>query len=87
MVEDSTLHDLFGRSTVKEPKPDDVVFGRGGFANKHPGNRLYIELLKAHEEEYMNCQKKYQKIIALCLVHQMRCKVCFQGRLKLNWVL
>jgi len=67
--------EIFGRLTVVSPAPTDIVFGRGGKANRHVGNDTYRELLKVYESAYRNCRRKYQKLLSLCIIHQCRIKV------------
>lgn len=66
---------LGGLPIVGAPTDIDVVFGRGGFANRHEGNKRYLELIGKHEKEYLGCQRKYQKLISMCIIHQLRSQV------------
>lgn len=68
------IDELLGRATGVILSENDVVFGRGGFTNKHHGNIEYLKLLKEHEEAYMDCKRKFQKLLSLCIIHQLRCK-------------
>lgn len=68
------IDELLGRATNVTLTDSDVVFGRGGFTNKHHGNIEYLKLLKEHEEAYMDCKRKFQKLLSLCIIHQLRCK-------------
>ena len=72
---DDVMEEMLGRATVKSPAPNDICFGRGGYSNRHYGNKVYLELLEKHESAYMNCKRKYQKLLSLCIVHQLRRKV------------
>jgi hypothetical protein len=69
------LRDIFGLAAVEPPREQDTVFGRGGFANRHPGNKEYLRLIEQYEESYMLCQRKYQKVMAVNILHYLRIKV------------
>ena len=81
----TNIDEILGRAKGVELTDNDVVFGRGGFTNRHPANIEYLKLLSEHEEAYMACKRKFQKLLSLCIIHQLRCKVsqvksCFHER-------
>lgn len=69
------MDEMLGRATVKSPAMNDICFGRGGYSNRHHGNKAYLELLEQHEVAYVSCTRKYQKLLSVCIIHQLRCKV------------
>ena len=75
MITPEAIDEILGKASSVTLTDDDIVFGRGGFTNKHKANIEYLELLKEHEEAYMDCKRKYQKLLSLCIIHQLRCKV------------
>jgi len=40
------------KQTNRKPQNNDVVCGRGGLSNNHPGNRLFRRLVQANKELY-----------------------------------
>lgn len=68
------LDEILGRATAESPNEIDVVFGRGGYTNRHPGNQFYLGLISQHEESYLKCPRKYQKLMGLCIIHTLRCQ-------------
>ncbi|CAB9496267.1 expressed unknown protein [Seminavis robusta] len=67
------MDEILGRSVAETPADTDVLFGRGGKTNKHPGNQQYLELVAEHEVQYMSCTKrKFQKLMSLCIIHYLR---------------
>jgi hypothetical protein len=75
MTTNMNLDEILGRVVVKGPKDDDVVVGRGGRSNHNKGNKKYIELVELYEEDYMKCARKYQKVLAVTILHYLRVKV------------
>jgi len=58
---------------LKYPNPNDVLSGRGGRINNHPGNIYFRELITAEKVKYLSLQKKMDKaLIALDIVDQIR---------------
>lgn len=47
---------------------NDVICGRGGLGNRHPGNRRYRQIIKDYQVKYLKAQKKEKKKIALEIV-------------------
>ena len=46
----------------------DVLCGRGGNVNKHPGNRIFRELIKKNQDIYLKAKKKLKPLIARSIV-------------------
>ena len=47
---------------------EDVLFGRGGRSNHHPGNKMYRELVMAKQKFYRSCDKNMKTIVAQSIV-------------------
>ena len=75
MLTANKIDEILGKAKCVSLRDNDVVFGRGGFTNRHRGNIEYLKLLGEHEEAYMECKRKFQKLLSLCIIHQLRCKV------------
>jgi len=45
----------------EQPAPADVVGGRGGRSNHHPGNRPYWHLILENRTRYKNCRSDHDK--------------------------
>ena len=46
---------------VDQPSDQDVVSGRGGFSNHHPGNKRYRQVIKDMKSQYKNIVSKSEK--------------------------
>jgi hypothetical protein len=44
-----------------ELRDEDVLSGRGGLSNKHPGNHVYRRIVSQNKETYQKCEKKLHK--------------------------
>lgn len=62
------------RSTDKEiiVQPNDVLCGRGGETNHHPGNIRYRSLVKAYQKLYLLAKRRDKPKIAQCIVVSVR---------------
>ena len=49
-------------------RDNDVLFGRGGLVNHHPGNRRYLRLKEAMQQRYFAAQRKHRAAISKELV-------------------
>jgi len=59
----SSLLSLSSESIVsnheeEEPRPNDVLIGRGGLAVKHPGNIYWRQLMKEVKSDYLDCHRR-----------------------------
>lgn len=57
-----------GEKNFFEPTDQDVLLGRGGRANNHPGNKKYLEIKDTIQERYMAADKNQKTNIAQELV-------------------
>ncbi len=53
---------------------DDVLSGRGGGTNSHPGNRYFRELINTHRYEYLRAKKNDKPHISRSIVNVIRAK-------------
>jgi len=61
---------------VRNPHPHDVLSGRGGRINSHPGNVCFRDIIDAYKRQYLDPRtKKTEKArIAACIVSSIRVK-------------
>jgi len=58
---------------VKEPRPTDVICGRGKMTASHPANRRFRELVDSHKAAYQNSKRRDEKTRITCeLVDKLR---------------
>lgn len=53
-------------------QPTDVLCGRGGETNHHPGNIQYRLLVKAFQPLYVSAKRREKPLIAQCIVYSVR---------------
>ncbi|KAL3932344.1 MAG: hypothetical protein SGBAC_010890 [Bacillariaceae sp.] len=57
---------------VQKVEPTDVLCGRGGETNHHPGNVQYRLLVKAFQPLYVSAKRRDKPLIAQCIVYSVR---------------
>ncbi|KAL7537131.1 hypothetical protein ACHAXR_007608 [Thalassiosira sp. AJA248-18] len=57
---------------IVTPHPNDVLCGRGGGSNNHPGNESFRELVNEVKYPYVNCPKREKPLIARRIVEAVR---------------
>jgi len=57
---------------VDKPNPHDILFGRGGLTNHHPGNRLFRDIVALHKEDYMKAIKIVKPRVARRIIKIIR---------------
>ncbi|KAL9183703.1 hypothetical protein ACHAXT_004559 [Thalassiosira profunda] len=57
---------------IATPHPNDVLCGRGGGSNNHPGNESFRELVNEVKVPYVNCPKREKPLIARRIVEAVR---------------
>eukprot|EP00815_Leptocylindrus_aporus_P009771 CAMPEP_0116065402 /NCGR_PEP_ID=MMETSP0322-20121206/9742_1 /TAXON_ID=163516 /ORGANISM="Leptocylindrus danicus var. apora, Strain B651" /LENGTH=347 /DNA_ID=CAMNT_0003551711 /DNA_START=119 /DNA_END=1159 /DNA_ORIENTATION=+ len=57
---------------VTDVGPNDVLCGRGGKINNHPGNRAFRDLIKEHQDSYLQSKKKLKPNVAASIVWIIR---------------
>eukprot|EP00569_Conticribra_weissflogii_P007062 CAMPEP_0171339514 /NCGR_PEP_ID=MMETSP0878-20121228/7993_1 /TAXON_ID=67004 /ORGANISM="Thalassiosira weissflogii, Strain CCMP1336" /LENGTH=739 /DNA_ID=CAMNT_0011841441 /DNA_START=115 /DNA_END=2334 /DNA_ORIENTATION=- len=60
------------KDIVGPPHPHDVLCGRGGGSNNHPGNESFRELVNEVKVPYVNCPKREKPLIARRIVEAVR---------------
>mmetsp|Transcript_28774 Transcript_28774/g.58726 ORF Transcript_28774/g.58726 Transcript_28774/m.58726 type:complete len:338 (-) Transcript_28774:735-1748(-) len=53
------------QSYIKEVSENDVICGRGGKVNNHPGNKRFRQFIQQFKHEYMNETKQKKPMVAL----------------------
>ncbi|KAL7551189.1 hypothetical protein ACHAWF_014385 [Thalassiosira exigua] len=73
---DLTLPDgVTPTKNVFEPAPVDVLCGRGGGTNHHPGNNHWRALVTANKRLYISLPKRRKGLVAKSIVHAIRSQV------------
>jgi len=58
-------------TTVSDPQDNDVLCGRGGFINRHPGNIVYRKVVDHNKIFYQKVQKKYRILVSQSIVQSI----------------
>jgi len=75
-----TMNDLLAPSTANKPSDEpipaptthDVLFGRGGMTNGHPGNRRFRDIIALHRPDYIQATKMDKPNVARKIVRAIR---------------
>eukprot|EP00580_Thalassiosira_gravida_P014975 CAMPEP_0201664614 /NCGR_PEP_ID=MMETSP0494-20130426/6017_1 /ASSEMBLY_ACC=CAM_ASM_000839 /TAXON_ID=420259 /ORGANISM="Thalassiosira gravida, Strain GMp14c1" /LENGTH=850 /DNA_ID=CAMNT_0048143409 /DNA_START=174 /DNA_END=2726 /DNA_ORIENTATION=+ len=54
----SSSESIVSNLEEEEPRPNDVLIGRGGLAVKHPGNIYWRQLMKEVKSDYLDCHRR-----------------------------
>lgn len=57
---------------IKEPHDNDVMYGRGGGTNHHPGNKKYRKMVEDRKLEYVNSKRLDKPLVALEIIRYWR---------------
>jgi len=57
---------------IREPHPHDVMFGRGGGTNHHPGNKRYRQMVEDRKVDYINSKRLDKPLVALDIIKTWR---------------
>merc|ERR1711933_311874 len=57
---------------IKEPHDNDVMYGRGGGTNHHPGNKLYRKMVEERKVKYVNSKRLDKPLVALEIIREWR---------------
>jgi hypothetical protein len=60
---------------IKEPHDNDVMYGRGGGTNHHPGNKVYRKLVEDKKLDYVNSKRLDKPLVALHIIRTWRTQV------------
>lgn len=61
-----------GTEPIDEPTDEDVLFGRGGMTNSHPGNRRFRDIIALHRPDYVRAIKMDKPSVARKIVRAIR---------------
>lgn len=57
---------------VDEPHAHDVLSGRGGLINKHPGNVAFRRVVEANKQTYHSCKKEHKLLLSQSIVEAVQ---------------
>jgi hypothetical protein len=57
---------------ISEPRPHDVLCGRGGRVNKHIGNLIFRRIVEANKERYRSCKPDQKALLSRSIVEIIR---------------
>lgn len=57
---------------IKEPHKNDVLYGRGGGTNHHPGNKRYRLMVERRKADYVNSKRLDKPLVALEIIKVWR---------------
>lgn len=57
---------------IQHPTHSDILFGRGGLTNHHPGNKVYRTIVDMHKPDYQLAAKIVKPRVARRIVHAIR---------------
>lgn len=60
------------KTPVPEATDNDVLFGRGGMTNSHPGNRRFRDIIALHRPDYIRAVKMDKPAVARKIVRSIR---------------
>ena len=60
---------------IKEPHENDVMYGRGGGTNHHPGNKQYRKWVEDRKLEYVNSKRLDKPLVALEIIRKWRAQL------------
>lgn len=74
IASDVVSHDDPKPSTdpIETPTPHDVLFGRGGMTNSHPGNKRFRDVIALHRPDYIKAIKNDKPNVARRIVRAVR---------------
>jgi len=60
---------------IKEPHDNDVMYGRGGGTNHHPGNKRYRTMVESRKVKYVNSKRLDKPLVALEIIREWRAQL------------
>lgn len=57
---------------IKDPHDNDVLYGRGGGTNHHPGNKRYRKMVEERKLDYVNSKRLDKPLVALEIIKYWR---------------
>jgi hypothetical protein len=79
-VNPATLAASTTPTTDHAPTDFDVLFGRGGLTNAHPGNRRFRDVISLHRPDYIRAIKMDKPAVARRIVRSIRMSAAQPGR-------
>jgi len=61
-----------GKEPIAVPEPHDVLFGRGGLTNNHPGNKRFRDIISLHRPDYVRAIKVEKPNVSRRIVRAIR---------------
>jgi hypothetical protein len=71
----NTDYDNWPMRNIHEPHDHDVLFGRGGGTNHHPGNKDYRKTVEDRKFDYVTSKRLDKPLVALEIIRQRRALV------------
>lgn len=69
---DESDFDNWPLQDIREPHANDVLYGRGGGTNHHPGNKRYRKLVETRKVDYVNSKRLDKPLVALEIIKEWR---------------
>jgi hypothetical protein len=60
------------KSGIKDPHDNDVLYGRGGGTNHHPGNKRYRQMVEDRKMDYVTSKRLDKPLVALEIIRIWR---------------
>jgi hypothetical protein len=60
---------------IKKPHENDVMYGRGGGTNHHPGNKRYRNMVESRKLKYVNSKRLDKPLVALEIIREWRAQL------------
>ena len=79
-IDPATLQPSSTPTTDHAPTDFDVLFGRGGLTNAHPGNRRFRDVISLHRPDYIRAIKMDKPAVACRIVRSIRKSTSAPGR-------
>lgn len=57
---------------IRVPHANDVLYGRGGGTNHHPGNKRYRKIVEGRKLDYVNSKRLDKPLVALEIIRSWR---------------
>ena len=71
-VTDPSQYANWPLKNIRDPTPNDILYGRGGGTNHHPGNKRYRKWVEDRKVEYVNSKRLDKPVVALDIVKKWR---------------
>ena len=68
----NSINSSYPLTNITNPGPHDILCGRGGGTNAHPGNVKFRKLVAAHKLRYLAASKSDKPAVARDVVQEWR---------------